>query len=36
MFGDEIYNQSLLVSEIAYPELFPDYLYKNRNTQLTI
>ena len=28
MFGDEIYNQSLLVSEIAYPELFPDYLYK--------
>ena len=28
MFGNEIYNQSLLVSEIAYPELFPDYLYK--------
>lgn len=28
MFGDEMYNQSLLVSEIAYPELFPDYLYK--------
>lgn len=28
MFGDEIYNQSLLVSEITYPELFPDYLYK--------